>query len=101
MDCAIAGAPARSALIRRWHVRRSSPPAEELTMLANESTADRAMRVVLGIVLLSLVIVGPQTLWGLVGLVPLVTGAIGSCPIYRLLGITTCPIRRAVATAHP
>ena len=37
-------------------------------MLANESTADRAMRVVLGIVLFSLVIVGPKTSWGLVGI---------------------------------
>lgn len=70
-------------------------------MLANESTADRVMRVVLGIVLLSLVIVGPQTLWGLVGLVPLVTGVIGFCPIYRLFGITTCPVARGTARAHP
>ncbi len=70
-------------------------------MLANESTADRAMRVVLGIVLLSLVFVGPQTLWGLVGLVLLVTGAIGSCPIYRLFGITTCPVARGWASPHP
>ena len=70
-------------------------------MLANESTADRAMRVVLGIVLLSLVFVGPHTLWGLVGLVPLVTGAIGSCPIYRLFGITTCPVAHGSARPHP
>ena len=70
-------------------------------MLANESTADRAMRVVLGIVLLSLVIVGPKTFWGLVGLVPLVTGAIGFCPIYRLFGITTCPIARSAARSRP
>lgn len=69
-------------------------------MLANQSTADRAMRVVIGIVLLSLVIVGPQTLWGLVGLVPLVTGALGSCPIYRLFGITTCPAPRGSARPH-
>ena len=61
-------------------------------MLANESTADRAMRVVLGIVLLSLVFVG---------LVPLVTGAIGFCPIYRLFGLSTCPVARGSARAHP
>ena len=70
-------------------------------MLANESTADRAMRVVLGIVLFSLVIVGPKTSWGLVGLVPLVTGAIGSCPIYRLFGITTCPVASSAARSRP
>ncbi len=47
------------------------------------------MRVVLGLVLLSLVFVGPHTLWGLVGLVPLATGLMGSCPLYTLLGLST------------
>ncbi len=42
--------------------------------------------------LLSLVFFGPKTLWGLVGLVPLVTGLIGSCPLYSLLGLRTCPM---------
>ena len=42
-------------------------------------------------------IVGPKTFWGLVGLVPLVTGAIGFCPISRLFGITTCPVARSSA----
>ena len=56
---------------------------------ANEHTIDRAVRVVLGIVLLSLTVIGPHTLWGLVGLVPLLTGAIGSCPLYTLLGFST------------
>ena len=70
-------------------------------MLSNESTADRVMRVVLGIVLLSLMIVGPKTLWGLVGLVPLVTGAIGFCPVYRLFQITSCPVARSSAKSLP
>lgn len=56
----------------------------------NEGNLDRGLRVVLGIVLLSLVFVGPQTMWGLIGLVPLLTGAIGMCPIYRIFGIHTC-----------
>jgi len=55
----------------------------------NESGLDRAIRVVLGIFLLGLVFVGPKTLWGLFGLIPLITGAIGFCPLYRLLGIST------------
>lgn len=59
----------------------------------NEGTLDRALRVTLGIALLSLVFVGPQTLWGLVGIVPLATGIVGSCPIYSLLGINTCPVK--------
>ncbi len=60
-------------------------------MLTNESSIDRALRVVLGIVVLSLVVVGPKTMWGLLGLVPLLTGLVGFCPLYRLLGINTCP----------
>jgi hypothetical protein len=56
----------------------------------NESVVDRALRVIVGLVLLSLVVVGPQTLWGLVGLVPLATGILGSCPAYTLFGISTC-----------
>ncbi len=55
----------------------------------NEGSLDRIIRVVLGIVLLAIVFVGPKTLWGLVGLVPLVTGLVGMCPIYRILGIST------------
>lgn len=57
----------------------------------NEGTVDRVLRVTAGLVLLSLVFVGPQTLWGLVGLIPLATGLMGSCPVYTLLGLSTCP----------
>lgn len=60
-------------------------------MLTNESSIDRALRVVIGIVVLSLVVVGPRTMWGLLGLVPLLTGLVGFCPLYRVLGISTCP----------
>jgi hypothetical protein len=49
------------------------------TASSNEGTVDRVLRVTAGLVLLSLVFVGPQTLWGLVGLVPLATGLLGSC----------------------
>jgi len=59
----------------------------------NEGTADRVLRVTLGLVLLSLVFVGPQTLWGLVGLVPIATGLLGSCPAYTLLGMSTCRMK--------
>ncbi len=57
--------------------------------MTNEGTLDRTLRVVLGLVLLSLTVVGPQTLWGLVGLVPLLTGLVGSCPLYTLLHLST------------
>jgi hypothetical protein len=61
-------------------------------MKPNEGKVDRILRVAVGLVLLSLVFVGPQTLWGLVGLVPLITGAIGFCPLYKVLGFNTCPL---------
>lgn len=59
----------------------------------NEGSVDRTLRIVAGLVLLSLVFVGPQTPWGLLGLVPLATGLLGSCPVYTLFGISTCPGR--------
>jgi hypothetical protein len=58
-------------------------------MTHNERTIDRAIRVVLGLALLSLIFVGPHTWLGLVGVVPLVTGFVGFCPLYRVLGIST------------
>ena len=61
----------------------------------NEGAIDRGLRIIAGLVLLSLIFVGPQTYWGLVGLVPLVTGLVGSCPIYSILGISTCPMKRS------
>ena len=60
-------------------------------MKINEAGWDRALRVVLGLALLSLTVVGPQTWLGLLGLVPLATGVVGFCPIYRVLGLSTCP----------
>jgi hypothetical protein len=63
----------------------------------NEGTIDRVVRVVVGVGALSLTVVGPQTMWGLLGLVPLATAALGSCPLYTLLGVSTCPMKKASA----
>ncbi|HSM29143.1 MAG TPA: DUF2892 domain-containing protein [Woeseiaceae bacterium] len=60
----------------------------------NEGTIDRVLRVVAGAALVSLVFVGPETPWGWIGVVPLVTGLLGNCPVYSLLGISTCPVRQ-------
>lgn len=60
--------------------------------MKNEGVVDRSIRVLLGLVILSLIFVGPQTLWGLVGLVPLITGLVGFCPLYKILGLNTCPV---------
>lgn len=59
----------------------------------NEHRVERAIRIVVGILLLSLVLVGPKTLWGLFGLLPLITGLVGSCPAYTLFGLSTCPLK--------
>jgi hypothetical protein len=71
-------------------------PSQEETVMAfrNEGTVDRALRVIVGAAVISLVFVGPQTAWGWVGLVPLVTGLVGNCPIYSLLGISTCSLKQ-------
>ncbi len=59
-------------------------------MKANVGGIDRVARIVVGLGLISLVFVGPQTPWGWVGVVPLVTGLFKFCPAYTLLGIRTC-----------
>jgi hypothetical protein len=56
----------------------------------NEHSVERVLRVLVGIGLLALVFVGPKTPWGYLGIIPLVTGLAGTCPLYTLLGISTC-----------
>ena len=63
--------------------------------LFNESMPDRLIRVIVGIVVIALVFVGPKPPWGWLGLVPLITGLVGWCPAYTLLGIRTCPLRKS------
>lgn len=58
----------------------------------NEHTVERVLRVALGLGLLSIAFVGPQTPWGYIGIVPIATGLLGSCPLYTLFGISTCPM---------
>jgi len=60
--------------------------------MTNEGTIDRAVRIVLGLGLISLTFIGPQSPLGFIGLVPLATGLIGFCPLYKLLGFSTCPM---------
>ncbi len=60
----------------------------------NEGTRDRVLRVIAGLALISLVFVGPQTPFGWIGVVPLLTGLAGWCPVYTLLGLNTCPARK-------
>ncbi len=68
-------------------------------MKQNVGSIDRFVRVALGIVLLSLMLVleGNARWWGLVGLVPLLTGLFGTCPLYSIFGLSTCPMRGRAA----
>ncbi len=59
-------------------------------MTRNMGNVDRAVRVVLGIILIALVFVGPKTPWGWLGLIPLATAIFGYCPPYAIFGINTC-----------
>lgn len=63
-------------------------------MKTNEAAIDRIARVAVGLLLLALVFVGPHTAWGWLGLVPLATGIVGFCPLYRLVGIDTCRLHQ-------
>ena len=60
--------------------------------MLNEGTLDRTVRILAGLAILSLAFIGPKTPLGYIGVVPLVTGLIGFCPLYRLLGLNTCPM---------
>ncbi|MFI5373669.1 MAG: DUF2892 domain-containing protein [Candidatus Rokuibacteriota bacterium] len=58
-------------------------------MTLNVGSAERVIRVLVGVVWLALVVVGPQTWWGLIGVVPIATALAGWCPIWSALGIST------------
>ncbi len=64
-------------------------------MKTNEGGLDRILRILVGLAVLSLAFVGPKTPWAYVGLVPLITGLVGICPLYSILGLNTCPVRKA------
>lgn len=59
----------------------------------NEGTIDRLLRVALGLALLFVAFTG-RGAWGYIGIVPLLTGALGTCPLYSILGINTCSVKR-------
>ena len=63
-------------------------------MTVNEGVLDRALRIIVGMVLIGLVYTGKIGVWGWIGVVPLLTGAVGMCPVYSLLGIRTCPAKK-------
>ncbi len=64
-------------------------------MKTNVGSLDRALRALIGLLLLVLTATGTIGLWGWIGLVPLATAAFSTCPLYTLLGLNTCPVKKA------
>lgn len=63
-------------------------------MKANVGNIDRALRIVAGIILVTLAATGIFAPWGWIGIIPLLTGIFRFCPIYPLLGMNTCPMKK-------
>jgi hypothetical protein len=64
-------------------------------MKANVGGIDKILRIVAGLALIALAIAGIGSPWTWIGVVPLLTGVVGFCPFYPLLGLSTCPIKKA------
>lgn len=64
-------------------------------MTSNVGGIDRNLRIGAGVVLVGLAATGTVGAWGWIGVVPLLTGAIGFCPVYPLLGMNTCPMKKS------
>ncbi len=63
-------------------------------MNSNSGGIDRILRIVVGLVLVGLTLAGTLPVWGWIGIVPLATGLLGWCPLYAMLGINTCPMKK-------
>jgi len=63
-------------------------------MKSNVGGIDKILRIVVGLGLIGATIAGMLPLWGYIGIVPLATGLMGWCPVYPLLGMSTCPMKK-------
>ena len=61
-------------------------------MKANVGTIDRVLRIIVGLVLIGLALSGAIGVWGWIGVVPLATALFRFCPLYTVLGMSTCPM---------
>ncbi len=60
----------------------------------NVGGIDRILRIVIGLALIGMTLTGMIGVWGWIGVVPLLTAALGTCPLYSVLGFSTCPMKR-------
>ncbi len=70
-------------------------------MTCNIGSIERLVRAIVGLAIISLVFVGPQSPWGWLGLIPLATAVLGWCPPYALLGISTCGTKSSKTRLNP
>ena len=63
-------------------------------MKINTGCIDRAVRVVIGLALITMAATGTVGMWGWIGVVPLLTGLIGFCPLYTIMGTNTCRVKK-------
>ncbi|MBK6971498.1 MAG: DUF2892 domain-containing protein [Sterolibacteriaceae bacterium] len=64
-------------------------------MKSNVGGIDKILRIVAGLILIVLAATGMVGMWGWIGVVPLVTGLFNFCPVYSMLGMNTCPMKKA------
>ena len=62
-------------------------------MKSNVGGIDRILRILLGLALIALTLTGTIGAWGWIGVVPVLTGALGTCPLYMMLGFRSCPVK--------
>lgn len=69
---------------------------KDTIMKSNVGGIDKVLRIVAGLLLLSLIFIleGNARWWGLIGIVPLLTGSLGWCPVYMPFGLSTCPVKK-------
>ncbi|WP_372738019.1 DUF2892 domain-containing protein [Neptunomonas sp.] len=59
-------------------------------MEKNIGSVDKVIRILIGLVLIALVFVGPQTPWGWIGVPVILIALVGTCPLYKIIGVSTC-----------
>jgi hypothetical protein len=62
-------------------------------MKLNVGGIDRALRIIVGLVLIALAATHQVGWWGWLGVIPLATGLVRFCPLYTMLGLNTCPMK--------
>jgi hypothetical protein len=63
-------------------------------MEKNVGGLDKMARILVGVCLIAATVAGFLPVWGYIGIVPLVTGLVGWCPLYRIVGLNSCPMKQ-------